>query len=98
MTIEEKSRPRRGERIYAQTLSDGSGVLADLSRSTAYPITESGMRIWELCDGQHDVEAILDELEEHYDVDRAALKADSLRLLEDLLEKELLEITTAGSE
>jgi Coenzyme PQQ synthesis protein D (PqqD) len=93
MSITMKSKPKRRETVDSQTLPDGSGLLFDSATATAYPITESAARIWELCDGEHDVGSIIDELEAHYDVDRATLEADSRKLLEELVEKQLLDLS-----
>jgi hypothetical protein len=90
MPITTTSKLKRREKVDSQALPDGSGLLFDAETATAYPITESAMRIWELCDGDHDVSSILDELEAHYDVDRATLETDSRKLLDDLLDKRLL--------
>ena len=81
---------KRSEKVDAQTLPDGSGLLFDAETATAYPITESAMRIWELCDGERNLGAIVDELEAHYDVDRATVETDSRKLVEELAEKQLL--------
>ncbi len=90
MPITTTSKPKRREKVESQALPDGSGLLFDPETATAYPITESAMRILELCDGEHDVGSIIDQLEAHYNVDRATLEADSHKLLEDLVEKQLL--------
>jgi len=91
MSISSTSKPKRREAIESQPLPDGSGLLFDPVSATAYPITESALRIWQYCDGNHPVGAILDELEGHYEIDRPTLERDSLRLLEDLRQKGLLE-------
>jgi hypothetical protein len=91
MTISTTSKPKRREAVESQPLPDGSGLLFDPATATAYPITASALRIWQLCDGEHDVASILDDLEAHYDVGRAALEQDSMKYLQDLAEKELLE-------
>ncbi len=90
MQITAMSKPKSRETIESQPLPDGSGLLFDPETATAYPITESAMRIWELCDGQHDVASIVDDLEAHYDVERQALEQDSLKFLADMAEKQLL--------
>jgi hypothetical protein len=90
MQITATSKPKSRETIESQPLPDGSGLLFDPATATAYPITESAMRIWELCDGQHDVASIVDDLEAHYEVERQALERDSLNFLADMAEKHLL--------
>ncbi len=97
MTITTTSKPKRREAVESQPLPDGSGLLFDPATATAYPITESAWRIWQLCDGEHEVAAILDELEEYYDIDRQTLESDALKLLDDLGQKQLFE-APAGAE
>ncbi len=97
MPITAMSKPKSKETIESQPLPDGSGLLFDPATATAYPITESAMRIWQLCDGQREVAAILDELEAHYDVDRQALERDSMKFLADMSEKQLLVEPAAGA-
>ena len=84
------STPQRREGVEAQPLPDGSGLLFDPETATAYPITPSAMRIWEMCDGAHAVPAIVDELEASYEMDRATLERDALLLLADFAEKRLV--------
>ena len=91
MPITTTSQPKRKADVEHQPLPDGSGLLFDPATATAYPITESARRIWLLCDGEHPVASILDELEQHYEVDRQRLEQDSLKLLQDLEEKQLFE-------
>jgi hypothetical protein len=85
-----RSKPKRRETIESQPLPDGSGLLFDPTAAIGYPITQSAMRIWQLCDGDHEVAAILNDLEGYYDVERPTLERDSLQLLEDFAEKQLL--------
>ncbi len=61
-----------------------------LPRAIGYPITQSAMRIWQLCDSDHEVAAILNDLEGYYDIDRPTLERDSPQLIEDFAEKQLL--------
>lgn len=88
LTMEVKPKQRDG--VEAQPLPDGSGLLFDPVTATAYPITPSAMRIWELCDGAHSLAAIVDDLESQYEVEREALASDVKALLADFKEKGLL--------
>ena len=42
------SKLKRREKVDSQALPDGSGLLFDAATATAYPITESAMRIWQV--------------------------------------------------
>jgi predicted 2-oxoglutarate/Fe(II)-dependent dioxygenase YbiX len=90
MPITTTSKPKRRVTIQSQPLPDGSGLLFDPAGAVVYPVSQSAMRIWQLCDGGHQVASILDELQEHYEIDRLTLEQDTLKLLEDLAEKQLL--------
>ncbi len=96
MSITTTSRLTRRETVQSEALPDGSGLLFDTQTATAYPITESAARIWNLCDGARSVADIVTALEEHYDVDRETVEADSLKLIAELVDKELL-AEVAGS-
>lgn len=95
MTMERK--PARRPDVESQPLPDGSGLLFDPVTATAYPITASAMRIWELCDAGNTVAAIVDDLEAHYEVDRETVERDTLALLADFGSKGLL-AELSGSE
>jgi hypothetical protein len=92
MPITTTTKPKRRDNIESQPLPDGSGLLFDPDTATAYPVTDSAMRIWAECDGETEVVTILDGLEEHYDIDRPTLERDALNLLEDLAQKQLLQV------
>lgn len=95
-TITMRSRLKCREAVLSEPLPDGSGLLFDPGTATAYPITESAMCVWKLCDGAHGVGSIVDELETRYDVDRATVEADVLKLLDELVQRDLLD-DIAGS-
>lgn len=92
MPITTTTTPKRRENIESQSLPDGSGLLFDPDTATAYPVTDSAMRIWGECDGEKEVGTILDGLEEYYDIDRPTLERDTLNLLQDLMGKQLLQV------
>ena len=91
MSVSTTTKPKHRDNVNAQPLPDGSGLLFDTDAATAYPITESAMKIWTLCDGKTSVEEIVSNLEAHYDVDRTQVEADTLKLVGQLIEKKLLE-------
>lgn len=91
MSISPTSKPKRRDAVESQPLPDGSGLLFDSVTATAYPISESAFRIWLLCNGDHAIPAILDDLEARYEIDRPTLEQDSLKLLDDLAQKGLLD-------
>ena len=84
-------KPVRRQAIVSEALPDGSGLLFDAGTATAYPINESAVRIWELCDGAHSVAAIVDDVESRYAMDRSTVESDALKLLDEFVERQLLE-------
>jgi hypothetical protein len=57
----------------------------------AYEIDDVGVSIWELCDGHHTAEQIVEALTREYDVDYDAALADCRDFIQDLRAKGLLE-------
>ena len=90
MELTMDAQPKRRDDVEAQPLPDGSGLLFDPVTATAYPITPSAMRIWELCDGTQTLAAIVDDLEEQYEVERATVERDTQALVADFGAKGLL--------
>jgi len=91
MSAERSIKLKRRESVHVQNLPDGSALLFDTATETAYPVTESAAHVWELCDGAHTAREMIDELESRYEIDRETLEKDTLSLIQDLLEKELLD-------
>ena len=91
MPVSTTMKPKHRDSVNAQALPDGSGLLFDTESAKAYPITESAMKIWMLCDGKTSVEDIVRDLESHYEVDQATVQADTLKLIEELIAKNLLD-------
>lgn len=82
---------KRRDSVHVQNLPDGSALLFDTATATAYPVTESAAHIWELCDGAHSVQQMIDELESRYEIHRETIEKDTLDLIADLRVKELLD-------
>lgn len=66
-------------------------VLFDEESGEPYLLNETGARIWELCQQYRGVKEILRQLYEEYGGQEAQIKEDCLRLLNELLERNLLE-------
>ena len=58
--------PRRAAGVEFQALADGSGVLVD-GAGNSYALNATGVEVWQLCDGQTDVAAMVERLMERYD-------------------------------
>ena len=67
---------RRAE-VDAHKLPDRSALLFDPTRGITIPVSESGGRIWELCDGIHTIDDIVDDLALTYEADRSQVDRDT---------------------
>ncbi len=90
-------KPCRIENVRVEALPDGSAVLYNEGRKMAYPVSSTGARIWEICDGTRSVEAIVAELAGSYEADGDVIERDVRAFLQQLEEMELLEKPISGS-
>lgn len=81
---------RRTE-VEAHTLPDQSVLLYEKSRGVALPVNESGAKIWELCDGTHSVDQIIEDLALRYDAPRSQIDRDAHEFIAVLLRHGLLD-------
>lgn len=87
--IEPQSRPRRRERVLAQAAA-GTLVLLDLDGGQYYSLDEVSARVWEMCDGEHGVEGIVEAIGAEYDAPVETIYEDVLAFLEEMLDEKLL--------
>jgi hypothetical protein len=62
--------------IASQCLPDRSVLLFDPVSRISIPISESAGKIWELCDGSHAIDQIVDDLASIYDAERPQIDHD----------------------
>lgn len=55
--------PLRNPELQTKLLPDGHVVVFNETTLWAHILSPSGAVIWEFCDGQHSVDAIMDEME-----------------------------------
>jgi|ERR1700733_1656366 len=67
--------------IEAHGLPDQSFLLFDQRSRATIPVSESGGRIWELCDGKHTIDQIVDGLAVIYDAERFQIDLDAREFL-----------------
>ena len=84
---------RRGA-VAAHTLPDQSVLLFDEGTGTAIPVSESGGRIWQMCDGNHTIDEMVDHLAALYDAERTEIDRDTRGFVEALARHALLETHT----
>ena len=92
--IDARSRPRRRERVLTQTAA-GTLVLLDLDGGQYYSLDEVSARVWELCDGEHGVEGIVETISAEYDAPAETIYEDVLAFLEEMLDEKLLVVEGA---
>jgi coenzyme PQQ biosynthesis protein PqqD len=83
------SRFRRRDRVLVQRAA-GKHILLDLDSGQYYALDEVSGRIWELCDGTHDVAAVVAALCQDYDAPEEAVEADVLAFLGEMVDEKLL--------
>jgi coenzyme PQQ synthesis protein D (PqqD) len=92
--IDARSRPRRRERVLTQTAA-GTLVLLDLDGGQYYSLDEVSARVWELCDGEHGVDGIVEAISAEYDALAETIYEDVLAFLEEMMDEKLLVVEGA---
>lgn len=87
----------RKTEVEAHTLPDQSLLLYEKSRGVALPVNESGAEIWELCDGTHSIDEIVEGLALRYDAPRNQIDGDAREFLAVLLQHGLLDRVSSPS-
>jgi coenzyme PQQ biosynthesis protein PqqD len=88
--------PRRKEQVIAQKASNDF-LLFNMDDGNYYSLNEVGARIWELCDGTHSIEEIIDTLAREYDEAKNVLAEDVVEFLE-RFQRDKLIVEVAQSE
>ncbi|MES1243139.1 MAG: PqqD family protein [Acidobacteriota bacterium] len=87
-----EARPRRRERVLVQRAADQQ-ILLDVDSGNYYALDEVSGRIWELCDGDHSVAAMVEAIRREYEApagDPADIEADVLAFLGELADERLV--------
>jgi hypothetical protein len=71
---------------------DGNTVLFNEEDGEPYLLNEAGTRIWELCNDEVPVDEILSLLPLEFEGNEAMIHKEALELINDLVEKKLLEL------
>ena len=91
MKVELNDVPRKNP-VAASRSYDGEGVIihsGSMELSVANPV---GTRVWELVDGETDVEGIVRQIHGEFDVDEETAQADVVEFLEDLVRRDLVRL------
>lgn len=87
--IASEARLRRRERVLSQS-ADGSLVLLDVDGGEYFALEEVAARVWDLCDGDRTVSAVVETVATEYDASPEAVEADVLAFLEEMIQENLL--------
>ena len=90
MQIQKEQTAKISPEVLFQEVS-GEIVLLDLASENYFGLDEIGARIWTLLSEGNSLGAVLDTLEQEYDVERAVLENDVESLLEELITAGLIE-------
>jgi coenzyme PQQ synthesis protein D (PqqD) len=83
------NRPKRQEQIIVQKGSNDV-LLFSMEDGSYYALNEVGNRIWELCDGTHEVAQLISILAKEYDAPVKIIEMDVMEVLEELQSKNLI--------
>lgn len=84
-----ESRPCRQDPILMQHAA-GSQILLKPDIGQCYALDDIGALIWSLCDGGHSVADIVAAIVAEYDAPAETVEADTMELLQNLLNEKLL--------
>ena len=82
--------PRRKEKVLARETSDALIVL-NLNTGQYYALDEVGWKVLELCDGTRSVSDVISAICDEYDAPADTIKTDVLKVLEEMIDEDLLE-------
>lgn len=82
-------RPVRSPATASRVFS-GEAVVITPADNTVRMLNPVGSRVWELADGQHTVDEIVDALVAEFAVDRAAAQGSVQKFVTELMDKGLL--------
>jgi hypothetical protein len=80
---------RHRDRVLIQQAA-GTLVLLDLEGGQYYALDEVSARVWELCDGEHGIGAIVEVIGDEYDAPVETIREDVLAFLQEMLDENLL--------
>lgn len=84
-----ESRLRHRDRVLTQRAA-GTLVLLDLDGGQYYALDEVSSRVWDLCDGELGVEAIISAIGEEFDAPLETIRGDVEEFLREMVDESLL--------
>src|SRR2546425_11856948 len=89
-TLADESRPKRRSDLNYRTI-DGETVILDRKEGNLHQLNPTASFIWDCCDGNSNVAAIIDRLADAYEVDSSTARKDVGETLSRLRSSNLLE-------
>lgn len=86
--------PRQAEGVQDELLPDGGMILFHEGRSELFTLNPTAALVWECCDGEHDLAALVAEVRDVFP-DAPSVEADVRAVLADLRERGMLASETA---
>jgi len=83
------SRLRHRDRVLIQRAA-GTLVLLDLEGGQYFALDEVSARVWELCDGEHGIGAIVEAIGSEYEAPVETIREDVMAFLQEMLDEKLL--------
>jgi hypothetical protein len=80
---------RKNDQIICKDLGDGPALI-DPYRRTLVKLNPTAHKIWQLLDGGHSAAAIIDILENEFQVDAKILEKDVIRFIKGLARREMI--------
>ena len=91
MHLRDEQQLRASREVLSRQL-DGETVLLDLGGGPYYSLNEVGSAVWDRLAGEPTLGSLVRALLSEFDVEEATLRADLDALLQDLLERGLVEL------
>ena len=91
LMLKQRVQPNKEE--VAAKVMDGEAILINLSNGVYYSMDKVGGMIWEMIEGRHSLEEIVAAISASYDVGAERAKSDVERLLEELVQENLVIVT-----
>ena len=73
---------------------EGEAILVNVNSSDIVHLNETGAEIWRIIDGKTSISKIIEHISSVFEVNKEVAKTDVLKLLEDLIEKNILEASS----
>ena len=75
----------RNPEVDSNRLPDQTVLLFQKDSSIAVPVNQAGAAIWQMCDGTHTLDQMVDKLAEIYDQERNRIEQDARAFLGELI-------------